>query len=211
VGRPQRELQREELQLGELQQEGPQQEEQQPGPQEGVNLNNSVSIHTQREIAGKGAYNLRSSGETNFTCSSTHDIGSVYTLRALLGQLGIVGNLLCVDGVDDHDLAELAMRACSAVKEHGLRAGDWHVERAHIGLSIFKGNVAAVDTSVHGFTCCVGGGLRDGVVAVAELELHNVAHGGHNGVGHKRVLRATDDYRDDLVLATVGTSWKWRC
>jgi hypothetical protein len=153
--------------------------------------------------------NLRSSVKTNFTSRSTHDTRSIHTLCAGLRQLGIVRDLLCVDGVDDHHLAELAMRACCAVKEHGLRAGNGHVECADIGLSVLKWDVAAVNTGVHGFTCCVGSGLGDGVVAVAELELHNVADCGYNRVGDESVLRAADDYRDDLVLTTVGAGWRW--
>lgn len=68
------------------------------------------------------------------------------------------------------------MRARSAVQEHGICACDGHVEGSHIGLAVFKRNVAAVDTAVHGRACCIGSRLCDGVIAIAELELHYVAH-----------------------------------
>jgi hypothetical protein len=41
------------------------------------------------------------------------------------------------------------------------------------------------------------------VVAVAELELHNVADGCDDRIGHEGVLRAADDYWNDLVGAAV--------
>jgi hypothetical protein len=49
--------------------------------------------------------------------------------------------------------------------------------------------------------------LRDGVVAVGELELHDVADGGHDRVGDESVLGAADYHGDDLVLAAVGACW----
>lgn len=41
------------------------------------------------------------------------------------------------------------------------------------------------------------------MIAVAELELHDVADSGDYGVGHEDILGATNDDRDDLALAAV--------
>jgi hypothetical protein len=101
------------------------------------------------------------------------------------------------------------MRAGRAVQEHGLRAGHWHVEGSDVGLPILKGDVATVNATVHGRACSVRRRLRDGVVAIGELELHNVTNGGDDGVGDKGVLRAADDDGDDLILALEGTRWNW--
>lgn len=115
---------------------------------------------------------------------------------------------VCVVGVredvrvDDHDLSELAVGPSCAVKEHGLGRGHGHVEGADISLSVHEGDASAVDTTLHGLACCVGGTLRDSVVAVAELELDNVADRSGDGVGDENVLDATDDNRDDLSSAT---------
>jgi hypothetical protein len=64
--------------------------------------------------------------------------------------------------------------------------------------------VARVDAAGHGRTGCVGGRLRDSVVAVRELELDDVADGGMDAVRDEGVLRAADDDRDDLVGAAEG-------
>jgi hypothetical protein len=101
------------------------------------------------------------------------------------------------------------MRACGAVKEHGFSAGNRHVESANIGLSILKGDVATVYAGIHRLACCISSGLGDGMVAIAELELNNVADCGHNGIGDESVLRSANDYRDDLVLAAMGLGWSW--
>ena len=42
------------------------------------------------------------------------------------------------------------------------------------------------------------------MIAVAELELHDIANGGDNGVRDESVLRTTNNYRNDLVGAAVG-------
>ena len=47
--------------------------------------------------------------------------------------------------------------------------------------------MAAVHAAGHGCACRVGGGLRDGVVAVGELELQDVTDGGDDGVGDEGV------------------------
>ena len=57
---------------------------------------------------------------------------------------------------------------------------------------------------VHGSACCVRRGLRDGVVAVAELELYYVAYGCGDAVWDEGVLRAADYYGDYLVGAAEG-------
>jgi hypothetical protein len=77
--------------------------------------------------------------------------------------------------VDNHDLSELAVRSSCAVEEHGLGRGHGHVEGADISLAVLEGDASAVDTTIHGLACCVGGALSYGVVAVAELELDDVA------------------------------------
>jgi hypothetical protein len=57
---------------------------------------------------------------------------------------------------------------------------------------------------VHGCACCVRRRLRDGVVAVAELELHNVAYGCGDAVWDEGVLRAADYDGDYLIGAAEG-------
>lgn len=95
------------------------------------------------------------------------------------------------------------MRTCGAVQEHGISARDRHVERANLCLPILEGNVPAVHAGIHGRACGIGSGLGDGVVAIAKLELHNVTHCGDNRVWDESVLRATNNYGDDLVGAAV--------
>jgi hypothetical protein len=111
------------------------------------------------------------------------------------------------------------MRPSSTVQKHGVGASDGHVEGSDICLAVFKGDVAAVDTAVHGSACRVGGRLRDSVVAVGELELDNVADCGGDGVGDESVLGAADNDWDDLAGATewvglflvsdVKMEWGW--
>jgi hypothetical protein len=100
------------------------------------------------------------------------------------------------------------MRACGTVQEHRLRAGDGHVECAHVGLAVLEWDVAGMDAAVHGRAGSVRSGLSDGVVAVAELELHNVTDSRDDRVGDERVLRAADDDWDDLILTLEGASWE---
>lgn len=95
------------------------------------------------------------------------------------------------------------MRARRAVQKHGLRVGNHHVERADFGLVVLERNVAAVHAAGHGHACLVRGGLRDGVVAVAELELDHVANRGSERVGDEGVLGSADDDGNHLVL-TAG-------
>lgn len=106
--------------------------------------------------------------------------------------------------VDDHDLSFLAMRTRRAVQEHRVSACHRHVEGADLGLPVLEGDVAAVHAGVHGRACLVYGRLRDGVVAVAELELHNVAYCGDDGVWHESVLGPANDDGDDLAGTAVG-------
>jgi hypothetical protein len=98
------------------------------------------------------------------------------------------------------------MRASGAVQEHGLRAGDRHVECADVGLAILEWNVARVDAAVHGLAGSVGSGLSDGVVAVAELELDDVADCCDDGVGDEGVLGPADDDWNDLILTLEWAS-----
>lgn len=99
------------------------------------------------------------------------------------------------------------MRSGRAVQEHSISTRDWHVERADICLAVLERDVAAVHTGIHGCACCVSSGLGYGVVAVAELELHDVADGGDDGVGDEGVLWTSDYYGDDLAGAAVGFDW----
>jgi hypothetical protein len=94
------------------------------------------------------------------------------------------------------------MRPCRAVQEHRLCARNWHVERSHFRLAIFKWDVSTVHASAHGCACRIGSRLGYSVVAIAELELNDIANSGNDGVGDESVLWATDYDWDDLVLAT---------
>ena len=99
------------------------------------------------------------------------------------------------------------MRAGCTVQKHGLCAGGGPVEGPDVRLAVLERNVSAVHAAVHGRTCLVGGGLGDGVVAVGELELHDVAYSGSDGVWDEGVLGSTDDHGDDLAGATEGITW----
>jgi len=106
--------------------------------------------------------------------------------------------------VNDHDLSVLTVRARRTVQEHWVSARNGHVEGADISLPVLKGDVAAVHTGLHGRACLIHGRLGDGVVSVAELELHDVAHRGDYRVGDECVLGPADDDGDDLVGAAMG-------
>lgn len=96
------------------------------------------------------------------------------------------------------------MRARRTIQIHGLRTRHWHVKRAYISLSVFEGDVAAVHAAIHGRARFVGSRLSDCVVAVGELELHNVADCRSDGVGDEGVLGPANDDGDDLAGATEG-------
>jgi hypothetical protein len=68
--------------------------------------------------------------------------------------------------------------------------------------------MSAVNTAIHGLACYVSRGLCDCVVTVAKLELHDVPHGSDDRVGHKGVLWAANDNRDNLIGAAVGTGFE---
>lgn len=95
------------------------------------------------------------------------------------------------------------MWACRAVQKHGLGVRDDHVESSDFSLSVFEGDVSAVHAAIHGHACGVQRGLSDGVVAVRELELQDVADCRDDRVGYEGVLRAAHDDGNDLVLAAV--------
>jgi hypothetical protein len=152
---------------------------------------------------------LRSSSQPNLPRRPAHNRLPIHTRLALLTQFRITRDLLRIFGIHDHDLSKLTMRACRTVEEHGLRGRDGHVEGSNIGLAVCKRDVAGMNATVHGRAGGVGRGLRDGVVAVAELELNDVADCGGHGVGDEGVLWAADDDGDDLGLALVGVGWEW--
>lgn len=94
------------------------------------------------------------------------------------------GNVLLVD---DQSHAALAVRASGAVEPHGglvLDRDGVGRDLALVGAGI-DGHRARVDTvvSVHGGADVVEGGLRDGVGASPELELHHVANSGLDLLG----------------------------
>lgn len=77
--------------------------------------------------------------------------------------------------IDNHDLPLLTMRPRRAENEHRFRIRNNHVERADVRLPVLEGNVSRVDAAVKGRARVVSRALRGGVVAVAELELDDVA------------------------------------
>jgi hypothetical protein len=152
---------------------------------------------------------LRSSSQPNLPRRPAHNRLPIHTRLTLLTQFRITCDLLRIFGIHDHDLSKLTMRACRTVEEHGLRGRDGHVEGSNIGLAVCERDVAGMNAAVHGRAGGVGRGLRDGVVAVAELELNDVADRGGHGVGDEGVLWAADNDGDDLGLALVGVGWEW--
>ncbi len=97
------------------------------------------------------------------------------------------------------------MRARRAIQKHGLRRSDNDVESPDVGLALLKGNVAAVHGvglfGLHRLAPLVFVALRDGVVSVAELELHHVSDGCPHEVWDKGVLRAAHHDGDDGVAS----------
>lgn len=150
---------------------------------------------------------LRSSRQRQFTRRPTHHIRTVNTRITLLAQLRIRRQLLCIRGVDHHDLSELTMWARRTVQIHWLCARNWHVKCADLCLAVLERDVSAVHTAVHGRTGFVSRRLCDGVVAVRELELYNVADGSSDGVRDEGVLGTADDDRDDLTGTAEGVTW----
>jgi hypothetical protein len=151
---------------------------------------------------------LRSRSQSNLPRRATHHRRPIHALLGRLAQLRVLGDLLRALRIHNHDLALLAMRARCAVQEHGLGRRNHDVEGAHVGLAVLERNVPAVDAALHRLAGRVGRRLRHRVVAVAELELHNVADGRDEGVGHEGILGATDDDGDYLVGPAVGTAWE---
>ena len=145
--------------------------------------------------------NLRSISKLNATRRPARNRRPIHRLLRPLRGLHKVQHLLGTSRVDNHDLPLLAMRAGRAEHEDGVGARDHHAEGAHVGLAVLERDVPAVDAAVQrragGFQRALGGG----VVAVAELELHDVADGRGDGVGVEGVLRTADDNGDHLGLS----------
>ncbi len=102
------------------------------------------------------------------------------------------------------NLAFLTMRPRGTVHEHGVGAGDGHVEGADGRLPVLVGDVAAVHAALQRHAGVVGAALRGRVVARAKLELHDVPHGRRHHVGDEHVLRAAHDYGDDAPRRRDG-------
>lgn len=122
--------------------------------------------------------------------------------------------------VDNHHLSQLTVRTGGTVEEHGLLRHHRHVEGSHGCLAILEGNVAAVEGAgnslLEGLASLGLVRLRDGVIAVAELELDNIAHGSLDRVGHESDLLASHNNRDDLgggggVEGTLCRGWLEWC
>lgn len=110
--------------------------------------------------------NLRCRRQSQFARRTPHNTGAIGARGRLLALLHVLGQLRVITRINHHDLAELAMRARSAIQEHWRGARDGHVESADVGLAIDKRDVAAVHAAFHGRAGGVGRRLRDGVVAV---------------------------------------------
>jgi hypothetical protein len=150
------------------------------------------------------AKNSRSSIQPNLPRRTTHNIRSIRTTLRLLTQFRIISYQLRTRRIHNHHLSLLAMRPRRTVQIHWLRARDGHVEGSNIGLSVLERDVARVYAFVHGSAGCVRRGLSDGVVAVGELELHDVAYGCGDGIRDEGVLGTTDYDWDYLVGAAEG-------
>lgn len=98
------------------------------------------------------------------------------------------------------------MRTSSTVQIHGLGACYWHIKRAHLRLSVLKRDVATMHAIFHRCAGFIGCGLGDCVVAVGELELHNVADGRGDGVWDECILGSPHDYGDNLAGAAEGVT-----
>jgi hypothetical protein len=95
------------------------------------------------------------------------------------------------------------MRPRGAIEEHGIGAVDGQVKGADDCLPILEGDMPAMNRRslrlLQRLASISLGGLGDGVVPVAELELNGVANLGLYHVGYKQVLRTTDYDGDDLA------------
>ena len=108
--------------------------------------------------------------------------------------------------IDRHDHSLLAVHRLRTVKEHRRRAHDRNIKRAdHAARAAVEGDEAAVDAGRD--TCGAVYGpawrgrlrLRDGVIALCELELQHVARVGGDAVRREGQRRAADQHGDDLV------------
>ena len=115
--------------------------------------------------------------------------------------------------IDDHDHAILAVPALDAVQPHGVGRVDLdgvggdhaHAGRGGGGL---EARVEARDVGVHGDGLAGGVkvGLRDGVVARQELELHEFAGVDADVVGRKGQGAVARDLDDGCSLRWGGVS-----
>lgn len=119
----------------------------------------------------------------------------------------------CYLRVDDQHLALLTVRPRGAVHEHRGSTRNRHVERSNHRLTVLKRNVSAVNGGRHRIlqrlACCTLRALRDRVVAVAELELYDIADLRRDQVRYESILRSADHYRDELIA--LGSSRSNRC
>jgi hypothetical protein len=169
----------------------------------GTNLT-TISLDDHITILNTKTEYSRSSIQSNLPCRSTYHCRAIRTLLRLLTQFRVVRNLLRAHWIDNHHLSLLAMRAGSTIQEHGLRARDWHVERADIRLAVLERDVTTVHTTFHRCACFVSSRLSYRVVAVRKLIHYDVAYGSDDRVWDEGVLGTADDDGDYLVLAANG-------
>jgi hypothetical protein len=89
----------------------------------------------------------------------------------------------------------------STEDEHGLSARHRHVESPDVRLAVFKRNVSTVYAARQRTARCFQSTLCGGVVAVAELELDDIAHSSDHGIRIESVLGSADYHRNELVLS----------
>lgn len=116
--------------------------------------------------------------------------------------------------VDDQHLALLTVRPRGAVHEHRSRTRNRHVERSNHRLAVLERNVSAVNGCRHcilqRLACCALRTLRDRVVAVAELELYDIADLRRDQVWYECILRSADHHRDELIALRSSRSSRCR-
>lgn len=109
--------------------------------------------------------------------------------------------------IDDHHLTDLTMRPGRAIQKHRLGASYWHVECPDVLLAIFEGNVPAVDGFRLGLlkwlTSCVLSTLSDGVIAVAELKLHDISDICSHQVWYKEILGTANHHGDEPISSSL--------
>jgi len=167
----------------------------------------STSSSTRTRARANGAYgdgfsesrSCSSSGNSFTESRSCSSSSSVCTARCLIEKVGE----LCT-WVDSEDHTRLAMRSLSAIEPLRLVVGDSEVEDFLPRNAIWVGSETGLDAGGVENAWVVEGGLCDGVVPLAEVEVDYVSDVGNDALGSvlEEGVRASD--YDSMGLGRGG-------